>query len=116
MGYFKRLADSSFKVDDQGNTLFYPWGILGRGYILPDKETETEIRRFITRYHYIGLTLVFIIGPFLMLWGVVFALLLPITLLIWWIQAKRVIKNLKQTEEKLTIKENIKKMFGNENS
>lgn len=42
MGFFKRLTDSSFKVNGQGNTLFYPWGILGRGYILPDIETEKK--------------------------------------------------------------------------
>jgi len=116
MGYFKRLAGSSFKVDDQGNTLFYPWGILGHGYILPDKETEKRIRRFVTWYYCIGFTLVFVIGLFPMLWGIAFSLLLPITIVIWWMQVKRFIKDLKQTQEKPTLKENIKKMFGNKNS
>lgn len=116
MGYFKRLADSSFKVDNQGNTLFFPWGILGRGYVLPNIETEKKVRRFVTWYHFIGLTLVLIIGPFLMLWSVAFALMIPTAIIAWWVQAKRFIKNLKQTEERLTLKENIKKMFGNKNS
>jgi hypothetical protein len=43
MGYFDGLAASSFKTDDKGNTVFFPWGILGKGYILPE-DKKVSIR------------------------------------------------------------------------
>jgi hypothetical protein len=116
MGYFKRLSDSNFKLDDHGNTLFYPWGTLGPGYILPDKETERKIRRFAKYYGFTGVTLVFIIGIFLSLWGIAFLLLLPIAIFVWWAQSRRYIRGLQKTGEKLTLSENCKRMFGNDKS
>ena len=36
MGYFDGLTDGVFKTDSEGKFLFYPWGVPGKGYILPD--------------------------------------------------------------------------------
>jgi len=116
MGYFKHLADSSFKTDDKGNILFYPWGILGRGYVLPDKKAEEKIRRFIRWYYIIGFTFLFIVGIVLRLWIIASIILLPIAMLVWWVQSNIYIRGLKQTSEKLTLSENFKKMFGKDNS
>jgi hypothetical protein len=33
MGYFDALTSSSFKKDESGKTVFYPWGVLGKGHI-----------------------------------------------------------------------------------
>jgi len=116
MGYFKHLADSSFKADDKGNILFYPWGILGRGYILPDKKTEEKIRRFIRWYLVICFTLLFVVGIVLGLSAILFFILLPIATLVWLVQYKIYIRGLKQTSEKLTLRESFKKMFSNDKS
>jgi hypothetical protein len=115
MGYFRTLGNSSFKIDKCGNTIFFPWGILGKGYLLPDKKTEEKIRKFTTWYHVIGLMLILIMGAFLGLWGVLF-LLIPVVLVVWYLQVKRYIKGLKQTEERLSWKDNFKKLFGNGSS
>ncbi len=114
MGYFRTLTNSSFKLDSKGNTIFFPWGILGKGYVLPNNEIEEKIRRFLTAYYLIGLTLILIIGGFLYLW-VVAILLIPFSFIIWWIQAKRYIKGLDQSSEKLSIKDNMKSLFTNDN-
>ena len=116
MGYFRRLVDSSFKIDGCGNTIFFPWGIWGKGYLLPDKKTEERIRKFITWYHVVGLMLILVTGVFLMLWGVAFAVLIPIAVVIWCLQARHYIKGLKKTEERLTWKDNFKKICGNGSS
>jgi len=35
MGYFEGLTASSFKTDENGQVIFYPWGKIGKGYDLP---------------------------------------------------------------------------------
>ena len=37
-----------FKQDERGRTLFFPNGVLGRGYIVPDAETEARLRKTMT--------------------------------------------------------------------
>jgi hypothetical protein len=45
------VTDRFFKVDDAGNTLFYPYGSAWKGYIVPSKEVETKIRNFIAAWY-----------------------------------------------------------------
>lgn len=116
MGYFRRLADSSFKIDHSGNTIFFPWGILGKGYLLPDKKTEEKIRNFITWYHVVGLALILLVGVFLMLWSIAFVALIPLAVVVWCLPTMHFVKGLKRSEERLSLKENLKKIFSNGSS
>lgn len=34
-GFFVAWSEGLFKVDAQGRQLFFPWGVLGRGYVVP---------------------------------------------------------------------------------
>jgi hypothetical protein len=34
MGYFDALTSNAFKTAPDGRKLFFPWGVLGRGYVL----------------------------------------------------------------------------------
>jgi len=45
MGYFNDLADGCFKTSRDGKTLFYPWGWLGRGYVVPSAKISERLRR-----------------------------------------------------------------------
>jgi hypothetical protein len=51
MGYFDGLANSSFKQDAQGRELFFPYGILGKGRVLPDAETTVAIRAKVVNFY-----------------------------------------------------------------
>jgi hypothetical protein len=51
MGYFDGLTAAAFKKDRSGNTVFYPWGVFGRGRILPDEQKVAEVRLFLRRYY-----------------------------------------------------------------
>jgi hypothetical protein len=42
MGYFDALTSAAFKTKADGQKLFYPYGYLGRGYLIP---SETEFER-----------------------------------------------------------------------
>lgn len=43
--YFDSLVNPLFARDSQGRFVFYPYGALGRGRILPDEATAERIRR-----------------------------------------------------------------------
>lgn len=38
MGYFDGLASGIIKKDKNDNAVYYPWGMLGEVYVLPNAE------------------------------------------------------------------------------
>ena len=46
MGYFDALAEGVFKKNALGNTVFYPWGVLGSGFVVPTDEDRGRIHAF----------------------------------------------------------------------
>ncbi len=64
LGYFDGLTNTSFKTDEKGNTIFYPWGVLGKGYILPD-DRKDGFRLAIKRLLIICVPLAIIFSMFL---------------------------------------------------
>jgi len=106
MGYFEGLADASFKEDSNGNTVFYPWGVLGKGRILPDETTKTKLRKFIILYYQISLPLIVLLTIF-RLWGL--ALIAAPAILIWFLyQSKKLTQGCEISHEKLTVKESYR--------
>ena len=110
MGFFRRLTDSSFKVDSAGRSIFYPWGIFGKGYVLPDKEYEEKIRSFLTKCYAFNLITIMVLGAFLGLWSVLFWMV-PFVVLIVQIQSIRFKEGLQSSDVSLSFKENIRRMF-----
>lgn len=55
MGYFDGLTAALFQKDTQGQTLFFPHGMLGRGRVLPNSATEQRVRQFVRRYYQIAM-------------------------------------------------------------
>jgi hypothetical protein len=51
MGYFDGLTNASFRKDGQGRDVFYPYGIYGRGRIVPDAEAAARLRESIKRLY-----------------------------------------------------------------
>ena len=73
MAFLDRMTDSWFKTNNSGQVAFYPWGILGKGYILGGDEKEKQLRRFARRIVLSGAGLVLLtivtVGPaFGLLW------------------------------------------------
>jgi hypothetical protein len=63
VSYFEGLIEGSFKTAADGQRLFYPWGIFGKGYVLPDALTERRIRKVLKVYYMVSLLLVIIVVP-----------------------------------------------------
>ncbi|MCB1682095.1 MAG: hypothetical protein H6858_09520 [Rhodospirillales bacterium] len=58
MGYFDGLVSGIFKKDVAGNSVFYPWGIMGRGYVIRSAAEEERLRRSVKRMYIIMLPVV----------------------------------------------------------
>ena len=97
------MADRLFKVDDKGRSLFYPWGCLGKGYIVTEEATEKSIRLFVSYYYALCLVLVAI-------FFVTDSMIYPsvfILLVVWVLGVKYVTRNLEPTKMKLTFTESM---------
>jgi hypothetical protein len=103
MGYFDGLASGRFKRDESGNTVFYPWGVLGRGRLLPDEAAQRRVFRFVKLYTQISLVLVIGVGSFFGWWYAF--ILLPILYIWYYLQCKALVSTYPESQSKLTIKQ-----------
>ena len=46
MGYFDALLSGVLKTDQDGRRLFYPYGVLSKGYVLASSDAEAKIKKF----------------------------------------------------------------------
>lgn len=110
MRILKSMADYSFKTGETGETYFYPWGVIGKGYVLPSKEREEQIRNFLYRCNIVGLVvgvpclLIFLETGF---WLPL--LLIPLFFGVSWLAGKRFTKGLKDAPVKLTFSDNMRR-------
>lgn len=104
MGYFDGLASGIIKKDKDNNSVYYPWGVLGKGYVLPSAERETEIKNMVILFYQLFFG-VFFVHLFLLKNALIFALLV-LALVIWFlVKSKQLTKDCPKSGEKLTLKE-----------
>ena len=58
MGYFDALTSGYFKTAPDGRKLFFPWGILGRGYTIDSDPDYERLRRQVKAYTIVSLVLI----------------------------------------------------------
>ena len=104
MGYFDGLASGIIKKDKDNNPVYYPWGVLGKGYVLPDAERETTIKNMVILFYQLFLDL-FFVHLFLLKNVLIFAIL-TIVLIAWFLlKSRQLTKDCPKSDEKLTLKE-----------
>jgi hypothetical protein len=105
VGYFEGLTSSSFKTTEDGRKLFFPWGPLGRGYVVPSDEEVRRLQGHIKAYHIV--TLVVVLGA--VAWGGVIgaAVALPILIAPYVVWVRAQCGRLAAASEKLTLAESI---------
>lgn len=57
-GYFHALTSGYFKTARDGRKLFYPWGAMGRGYVIPSQEHYEHLHRRIMIYQIVSMVTV----------------------------------------------------------
>ncbi|MEP3248439.1 MAG: hypothetical protein ABJN40_22285 [Sneathiella sp.] len=103
MGYFEGLTDTVFKRKSAGETIFYPWGVLGSGVILETEEDLSRIR---------GVTLIITMTSFFIVMVIHFlaglwlnAIFLTAFCIFYHFLIKRMTRNFPKTEERLRLTE-----------
>lgn len=111
MGYFDGLVDAGFKKDEAGNTVFYPWGVLGKGKIIPNDEAKKVLRDYLMRYMKISFVMIIfgvIVGINFTRMPILLVSLLAATaiLLLWHLNnIKRITAGFEQSTAKLKMAE-----------
>lgn len=92
--------DGVFKVDGEGNPVFFPNGIMGKGFIIQSEEKRRKIRKLQKIFIYGSMISLGICIPVagLLLW---FIVNLPFTLIIYF-RTKNILKGLPVSDLKLT--------------
>jgi hypothetical protein len=105
MGYFDGLTSGSFKTTQDGRRLFFPWGVLGRGYSLASEQDYRRLRQQVKGYMIVSLVLIIASGSFegyVVSVGVV-ALLMTLYLAWMWYLLPR----LKVSGERMSLQESM---------
>ena len=106
MGYFDALTSSCFKRASDERWLFFPYGILGQGYIIDSEQAYETLRRRIKAFTVTGLVLV--IGGALALQryaGAFFIAALYAAFYVVW--TRFLLRGLQQSDEKLSLEESM---------
>lgn len=105
MGYFDAFINSLVKTGKDGRKIFYPWGIMGRGYILPSEEDFLRIRKNLIIYFITCFLIMILPAPWLNTIEVAvlaFVLLIPYVI---WVYIN--FHGMEQAAEKLSSSESI---------
>ena len=100
MGYLDGLIDPSFKYKDSETTIFFPYGVGSKGYIISTKEDERRIRKFLREFYAVslgaGLVAVAALG--------IYALWISIILLLWYIiEIRRLLMGKEKSQERYSM-------------
>src|ERR671932_553050 len=108
MGHFDGLIEGNFKTAADGQRLFYPWGVWGKGRVLADAHTEQRIRRFLKVYYMVSLPLVIITVTTSQFSGFYYALvLIPAFVLVYGVGILLLTRRLLATSERLRWSESL---------
>ncbi len=111
-GFFSKYLDGmvsvSFKKDTTGRTIYFPFGNRGRGRIITDTKMEESIRSLTKQYLKIIFFTTIILGILQILDFIYLLALAGVSMLWFYYQIHKHIKNCEYSEEKITRKETMK--------
>jgi len=103
--YFDAAASGTFKTAQDGRPLFFPWGTLGRGYVIGTEQDFTRLKRQVKIYLIGSAAVIGILMPWLpLLKGLGLALLLMAPYAIW---AWSLTRGLQPSDERLSFGESM---------
>jgi hypothetical protein len=108
MTFLDGIVSYYFKNDEGNNTIFYPWGIFGKGYIIEKDNTLIAIKSLLKSFVTLSIPAIcfFSIGIFS---GFYYLIIVPVCfLIIYYFLFKRELKALKVTNEKLSLNYSFK--------
>ncbi len=107
MSFLGSASNAYIKKDASGNTLFFPWGVLGSGYIIESEKDTSTLQLAITIMTVKGIVIGTALSHFFETWHAAVAFL--IFLVVYYLGVKIGTKNLKKSPEKLRLTESYSK-------
>ena len=106
MGYFDGLAAAPFKKDKDGNTVFYPHGIFGRGRVIADPVRAEELRKFLRTWYQV--MMVVVIVPCAIRAWILLLIAMPPLALWWYIRSRSLLAGCPYSEDRLNVGESAR--------
>ena len=101
MSYFDGITAPMFKKDEEGNELFFPWGIFGYGFVIPTKEKKTQLFKTLKKINIVSLVLAIVLARS----GIALLFLLPFLLFGYYIYIQTITRNMIKSNESLKLSE-----------
>jgi hypothetical protein len=105
MGYFDALTSSYFKTAPDGRKLFFPWGVLGRGYVIDSEPDYERLRRQVKAYTIVSLALIIGVATLQAYVGAVVIGALLIAFYLGWM--RYLLRGLRPSDERLSLQDSM---------
>ncbi|MBR0753720.1 hypothetical protein JQ604_16145 [Bradyrhizobium jicamae] len=103
MEEFEGLVNSGFKVSQDGRLLFFPWGVLSRGYVVPSEDDYWRLQRLITACMVVT-TAVILVPTFFGAYAVA-AVLVVAVLVLYYVWTRLALRHFEVVDERLSFHE-----------
>lgn len=104
MGYFDALTSGAFKTAQDGRRLFFPWGVVGPGYVLASEQDYDRLHRHIKIFMIVALVLIIGTMTLQVYVGATVTVLLMAGYAAW---ARNEVRGLKPADERLSLDESM---------
>ena len=105
MGYFDAITSKSFKSDADGNTVFFPYGILGKGRVVADLDSTEQVKKFLVLFYVVGFGTIFLGSIAGFIWMILAA---PFLFLWYDLGIKKILKDASISDSRLSIRNRCK--------
>jgi len=105
MGYFDALTSGYFKTAPDGSKLFFPWGVLGRGYTIDSEQDYERLRRQVKAYTIVSLVLIVGVTALQAYVGAVVLGALLIAFYLGWM--RYLLRGLQASDERLSLQDSM---------
>ena len=105
MSYFDGLVNAAFKKTEDGKVAYYPWGVMGKGLVIPDEAHEHQLRKFIKAFYMGMFPLIVCAAVFFEPWQTFVAG--AIGMGYFYIQSKRLTRGFATAAEAITLRESL---------
>ncbi len=104
-GYFDALISGYFKTARDGRKLFYPWGAMGRGYVISSDEDYERLRRRIKIYQIVSLLAV--VGAVAVKFYLVAFVIAGLSIAFYRAWTPHLVRGLQPSDERLSLQESM---------
>ena len=105
MGYFDALTSGYFNIAPDGRKLFFPWGVLGRGYTIDSEQDYERLRRQVKAYTIVSLVLIVGVTALQAYVGAVVIGALLIAFYLGWM--RYLLRGLQASDERLSLQDSM---------